>query len=120
MGSNVRVDVERIRINVREAETEDLLDRATVYRDGMEPLALEIIIEELHRRGVTDAQMDEHANLRRQDMLPPRPDGSVIQCSFCRRPAVLSISGWYRLWNLVPVFPKQFHYCSEHAPAKPD
>ena len=37
---------ERVWQNAREASTEDLLDRVTVYRAGMEPEALEIIEEE--------------------------------------------------------------------------
>ena len=33
----MRFDVERVRQNVQQATTEDLLDRLTVYREGMEP-----------------------------------------------------------------------------------
>ena len=44
------IEHERIRDNVHKADTEDLLDRATVYRAGMEPEALEIIEEELHAK----------------------------------------------------------------------
>ncbi len=32
-------DAERVTRNVRDATSEDLLDRITVYRDGMEPAA---------------------------------------------------------------------------------
>ena len=34
------LDLERVQANVRKADMEDLLDRATVYRNGMEPDAL--------------------------------------------------------------------------------
>ena len=39
----MELDLERVRANAQQASTEDLLDRATVFRDGMEPEALEII-----------------------------------------------------------------------------
>ena len=45
-------DPERVTRNVQEAASEDLLDRMTVYRDGMKPEAIHIIAEELKRRGI--------------------------------------------------------------------
>ena len=38
---------------IRRATTEDLLDRVTVYRDDMEPAAVDLMENELWRRGLT-------------------------------------------------------------------
>ena len=111
----VEFDLAQVRANVRAATTEDLLDRATVYRAGMEAEALPIIDEELHSRGVTPADIDAHAEKRRQETTL-LPDGTAVRCSFCHRPAVAEGWGWHRLWGLWPVFPRYFHYCSEHRP----
>src|SRR3954453_4314818 len=45
------LDLDRVRQNVLRATDEDLLDRATVYRRGMEAAALDIIDAELAERG---------------------------------------------------------------------
>lgn len=106
-------DLERIRKNVKEASTEELLDRITAYRAGMEPAAIEVIEAELDRRGVGEEQVREHAN-RRSDTLRR---GTVAQrCSFCERPAVTRGWGWHRLWGKVPAFPRLFNYCEMHRP----
>ena len=44
------LDLDRVRQNIRQATTEDLLDRMTVYRAGMEEEALELIADELRSR----------------------------------------------------------------------
>ena len=111
----VEFDLGRVRANVRAATTEDLLDRATVYRAGMEREALQIIEEELHSRGVTHENIEEHADQRRREATF-LPDGTAVCCSFCHRPAVAEGWGWHRLWGLWPVFPRYYHYCSEHRP----
>ena len=109
-------NAERVRANVREATTEDLLDRATVYGDGMEPEALDIIEAELRRRGVTREDLAAHAERhRRRSSLPPG-EGPPPRCSFCDRPAVRRGWGWHRLWKVLPVFPRPFFCCAEHAP----
>jgi hypothetical protein len=116
-------DPERVRQNVRRATTEDLLDRATVYRSGMEPEALEIIEGELQDRGVYRDKIRAHAARREQEVLPA-PDGVALTCSFCHRPAVARGWGWHWLrlmiWGkrrpVVPVFPRYFSYCEEHRP----
>jgi hypothetical protein len=105
-------DAERVWQNVRKATTEDLLDRATVYRSGMEPEALEIIEAELHRRGVDAAAVDEHETRYRRALIGT--DGTPLQCSFCRKPAVIRRWGWHRLWKKLPVFPRPLRYCEEH------
>jgi hypothetical protein len=107
------LNLERVAKNVRRAETEDLLDRATVYRDGMEPGALELIDAELERRGLTPWEVSQHEERRRETMIE-LADGTAMRCSFCDRPAVSRGWGWHRLWGLVPVFPRLFARCADH------
>ena len=112
----MQYDQKRVRENVGKADTEDLLDRVTVYRAGMEPDALYIIEEELRRRGVTAADIDDHAR-RREEAGDGDPDRPAARCSFCARPAVERRWGWHKLWGLLPIFPRRFHYCAVHRPA---
>jgi hypothetical protein len=107
----MRLDLERVRQNVRAATTEDLLDRITVYRAGMEPAAIEIIETELDRRGVGEAEIAGHAQ-RRAGALTR--GGIARRCSRCPRPAVQRCWGWHRLWGKVPLFPELKYYCEEH------
>jgi hypothetical protein len=113
----MRLDLERVKRNVREATTEDLLDRATAYRAGMEPEALPVIEAELEARGITAEEIAAHAEERRQESLL-LPDGTAARCSFCYRPAVAEGWTWHRLWDLVPLFPCFYRYCAEHLPAE--
>jgi hypothetical protein len=108
-------DLERVRQNVRQATTEDLLDRATVYRAGMESEALDLIEGELERRGITAEQIQAHVEQRRPESRF-LPDGTAVRCSFCQRPAVAEGWDWHRLWGFVPLFPRYYHYCTEHRP----
>src|SRR4051812_38435674 len=109
------LDLQRVRANVRSADTEDLLDRATVYRAGMEPEALEVIDRELRERGVSAGDIAVHAE-RRQRTLLQDPDGRVRECRRCHRPAVVVGWEWGRLWWLLPLFPRRAAYCEEHRP----
>jgi hypothetical protein len=108
------VELERIRANVRQATTEDLLDRVTVYRPGMMPEALEIIEEELRERNVTEADVAAHRE-KRQDVLLA-PEGWPRRCQRCVRPAVVEAQEWHRVWGLIPIFPHRVPYCAEHLP----
>jgi hypothetical protein len=121
----MQFDPERIWANVREATTENLLDRVTVYRTGMEPEALTIIEAELRQRGVDENQIRAHGEQRQRQSLH-RSDGTVATCSVCHRPAVGRAWGWRRLpgrwrwlppWGL-PLLPRWFYYCEEHRPAE--
>jgi hypothetical protein len=112
----MRFDVERVRANVKEASTEDLLDRMTVYRGGMEPEALEIVEEELHGRGVDASAIEQYAARREREVIL-LSGGIAAPCSRCFRPAVVQVRGWHRLWGLLPVFPRRFYYCENHRPA---
>jgi hypothetical protein len=109
------VDLERVRANVQQATTPDLLERATAYREGMEPEALAIIEEELHRRGVSEEEVRAAAERwQRQGM--PVGDGTVQSCSFCPRPAVAAGWIWRRVFLVLPLVPVRVRYCEEHRP----
>ena len=122
----MQFDPERVRRNVHEATTEDLLDRVTVYRNGMEPEALAMIEGELQDRGILRDRIRAHAARREQEVLHTE-DGTAIACSFCHRPAVAEGWGWHWLslmiWGkrrpLFPVLPRYYHYCEDHRPAEP-
>jgi hypothetical protein len=111
-------DLERVRAIVRKATTEDLLDRVTVYRAGMEESALRVIEQELRARNISADEIEAHAEQRRQETTF-LPDGTAVRCSFCHRPAVAEGWGWHRLWGLVPLFPRFYYYCAEHQPDVP-
>jgi hypothetical protein len=110
------MDLERVRANVRQATTEDLLDRATVYREGMEPEALALIDAELRQRGVSTFDVADHGERQRSQVLFA-PEGWALKCERCHRPAVGLVWSWHRLLGLLPVFPRRFLYCREHLPA---
>lgn len=106
-------DIERVRENIRQATTEDLLDRATVYRNGMEPEALAIIDGELRGRGVTEAEIETHLKGRAPTLMI-HADGMAIPCSSCSRPAIGRRWVWYRKWGILPLFPRPFYHCPQH------
>jgi hypothetical protein len=109
------LDLERVRANARTADLEDLLDRATVYRNGMEPEALELIDAELRARGVDAAAVAAHWERRAGTLY--EANGLAVKCGRCFRPAVARKWGWHRLWGVLPVFPRQLAFCAEHQPA---
>ena len=104
---------DRIRANIQGAVTEDLLDRATVYRNGMKPEALELIEEELRRRGVTAMHQIEHA-ARYLNALWGQ-DGLVSYCDYCEHLVPAVWRGWRWYWYLVPLFPIRVTLCASHA-----
>jgi hypothetical protein len=109
----LRMDLRRVAEYTRRADTEELLDRVTVYREGMEPAALDLMELELDRRGVTREEIAEHDQVRRETAIM-LPDGTALRCSFCNRPAVVRGRGWHRLFGRVPVFPRVFARCALH------
>jgi hypothetical protein len=111
------LDWDRVRRDVKGAATEDLLDRLTVFRAGLEPEAVEVIEKELRNRGITAADIASHGERRRGECLT-RPNGDVARCTFCFRPALAAGWGWHRLWGLLPLFPRYFYYCREHLPRR--
>src|SRR5947208_2999012 len=108
-------DEQKVLANIRQANTDDLLDRITVYRQGMEPDALDMIQDELRSRGVTPAQLATHREEREKSCLF-LPDGMAVKCSLCRKPAVFKCWGWHKLLGTLPLFPRRFYYCQDHAP----
>ena len=111
----MELNLRAVATNIRRADTEELLDRVTVYRAGMEPAALDLIEGELSRRGITPEDIEEHERQRRETTLFA-DDGTAVRCSFCERPAEVRGWGWHRLWGRVPVFPRVFTYCDRHRP----
>jgi hypothetical protein len=109
----MELNLERVRAGVKAASTEDLLDRATVYRAGMEPEALAIIDEELHQRGVTAGEIHDHAERQRGKSL--LEGGLPGRCARCARPAATHAWRWHRLWGVLPLFPRWVALCEEHA-----
>lgn len=107
-------DLRRVAEFVRGADTEELLDRVTVYRDGMEPAALDLMEGELDRRGVTREAIAAHDAQRREHAIM-LPDGTAMRCNFCDRPAVVRALRFHRLFGRIPVFPMRFAYCDFHA-----
>jgi hypothetical protein len=112
-------DKQWVERNVRRASTEDLLNRITAYRSGMEPEAIELIEAELHRRHVKPAEITAHAEKILRDSRF-HDDGTAVKCNFCHNPAVGEGWGWHRMWGLIPLFPRYLHYCREHLPARKD
>jgi hypothetical protein len=56
----MQAQIDRWKANATGAKSEELLDRVTVLRAGMEAEALEVIEDELRSRGVTDEQVEKH------------------------------------------------------------
>jgi hypothetical protein len=110
----MELDLRKVANYMRQADTEELLDRVTVYRDEMEPAAVDLIEGELARRGLTPEEIAEHDEQRRDSVIR-RADGTVRRCGFCERPAVREAWGWHRLWSKLPLFPRRFAYCEMHA-----
>jgi hypothetical protein len=111
----MELDLERVQANVRDADAEDLLDRATIYRNGMEPEALELIDAELRARGFDAAAVTAHRERRATTLYAT--DGLAVKCGKCARPAVARRWGWHRMWGVLPVFPRRLAFCNEHQPA---
>ncbi len=108
------LDLRAIAENIRKADTEDLLDRVTIYRDEMEPAAVDLIEGELAHRRVSPRDIAEH-DRKRRDAALVWDDGVVCRCDKCDRPAVSRKWIWHRLWGKVPIFPRWATYCEEHA-----
>src|SRR6266545_2153319 len=110
-------DLKRVAEYIRGADTEELLDRVTVYREGMEPAALDLMEGELDKRGVTREEIAAHDAKQRENAIM-LSDGTAMRCSFCTRPAVVQARRWHRLFGRIPIFPRVFAYCAGHAPEK--
>jgi hypothetical protein len=81
----------------------------------MEPPAIDVIQSELEARGVRSADIDVHAAMREKAGLSRHPDGTVVRCTFCPRPAIEHRWKWHRLWGwFLPLIPRVVHLCKEH------
>ncbi|MBX9680595.1 MAG: hypothetical protein K2X38_17710 [Gemmataceae bacterium] len=108
------VEKERQLLRIRDAETDDLMAEATVFRPGMEPAALRSIDAELRERGVTAADLNQYVGERPNLLIDAH--GLPWQCSFCKQPAESEGWGWHWMWGRVPVFPRWFRWCRTHVP----
>lgn len=91
------------------------MDRMTVWRDQLEPAAVEIIAAELRQRGVGPEAIEAHRQQRAAAGIQGS-DGIAWKCSFCGKPARGRRWGWHRLWGWLPVFPRKFACCADHDP----
>ena len=108
-------DAQKVLLNIRQADTDDLLDRITAYRRGMEPDAIVMIERELRERNVSAAEIAEHREICERDCIYLE-DGTAAKCSFCQKPAVAEGRGWWKIYRLVPFFPRRLRYCGRHRP----
>jgi hypothetical protein len=111
-----KLDLNKVTKFAQSAETEDLLDRVTVYRDQTEPAALEVFEAELTRRGFDDEAILAHATNRNASSVVDS-SGMAVRCSYCDRPAVERGWGWHRLWGRFPVVPRIVARCEVHKTA---
>ena len=109
----MELDLKAVAEFVKKADKEDLLDRVTVFRGEMEPAAVDLMENELWRRGVTPERVAAHDRERRAALVVAA-DGAVIRCAFCDRPAVSRRWGWHKLWGKVPLFPWPIPRCAAH------
>jgi len=106
------IDLKTVAANIRKAETTDLLDRVTVYREEMEPAAVDLMENEVWVRGLTRDALEEHAV--QYSTALRRADGTARRCDLCERPAMSLRWGWYQLYGRLPLFPKRIARCEGH------
>lgn len=109
----MQFNLDRVRANVKRAATDDLLDRATVYRAGLEPDALPVILDELRARGVTAEDVVRHEEERREVIV--HPSGVARPCARCPKPAIVREWGWHRMFGKLPLFPRRVYLCADHS-----
>lgn len=107
------VPLKAIAESIRRAETEDLLDRVTVFRGLTEPAAVDLMEGELARRGETPERVAAHGRRRRETALVG-PDGLPLRCWRCSRPAVVWQWRWHRVFGRLPLFPRRVRECADH------
>lgn len=118
-------ELECVRENARGATTEDLLDRVTAYRAGMEPDALAVIEEELAGRGIGPAQVWAYVKEHGANVLVDE-NGVALMCSYCDRPAIfvqlepdLQVMLMSLLCGQASLVTGYRRYCADHRPAPP-
>jgi hypothetical protein len=106
-------EIAKVETFARAATTEELLDRATIFRADHDPDALERFERELRRRGLDGIEIERHGEKRAETAIV-RSDGTVARCEFCERPAEITLWKWQRLWGKVPLFPRPMALCEHH------
>ena len=104
-------ELRRVAEFIRERTLVILLDRVTVYREGMEPAAVDLMEGEARPRGFGREDIANH-DAERHEKAIMLPDGTAMRCNFCFRPAVVRSEGWHKLYGLVPLFPRMFARCA--------
>ena len=59
----MQLDLEKVRMYAKKADNRALLDRVTVFQQGMEPAAIEIIKKELLQRGISPSDICQHESI---------------------------------------------------------
>ena len=67
----MQLDLEKVRMYAKKADNRALLDRVTVFQQGMEPAAIEIIKKELLQRGISPADISQH-EIVYKDLIPKK------------------------------------------------
>ncbi len=109
----MHLDLEKVRIYAKKADNRSLLDRVTVFRQGMEPAAIEIIKKELLERGISPADISQHESAYK-DLVIRGPEGLPRLCKKCALPAICREWGWLKVFGFIPLLPWQHLYCEEH------
>ena len=106
-------NAQKLLVNIGKVGTEDLLDRITAYGAGMEPDAIDMIEQELHRRGITAAEIQERQVTCQRECVFDEY-GVAKMCSHCRKPAVGEGWRWHMILGRLPVFPRWMCFCKDH------
>ena len=106
-------DEQKVLANIQAASDDDLLDRVTAFRVGMEAEAIDLIEQELHRRGISAVQIQEWREACQRECLFDA-HGIARVCAFCRKPAVAEGWRWHKILGKLPVFPRWMCYCEAH------
>jgi hypothetical protein len=113
MPDPLQLDLQKVLLNVRRASTDDLLNRVTAFREGMEPEAIVLIEQELESRGIGLKEIAAHGDKLRGEVIQ-LSSGIAARCSFCDAPATDQGWGWHCLWGRLPLFPRYLYCCKEH------
>ena len=109
----MQLDLEKVRIYAKKADNRALLDRVTVFQQGMEPAAIEIIRIELLQRGISPADISQHESIYK-DLVIRGPEGMPRLCKKCALPAITLEWGWLKSFGCIPLLPGLSLYCEEH------
>ncbi|MSR32216.1 MAG: hypothetical protein EXR99_11990 [Gemmataceae bacterium] len=111
----MRIDLNKVAGYAQNACTEELLDRVTLWRQGMEADALQILEMELAKRGITFQEVQNHAE-QWSGRVARDASGLPLVCKQCPRPATVIGWSWVRILGLLPLFPRRCGYCDTHKP----